>query len=309
MAREFTLYWTSLEMYERCPQKYLWSRGWGNIDVGGGPGRPKPVPVKDSRHHAMMGTAIGKVVEDFYNLELWRDPNNLADRLADRAEKELLLELARGFVDYRLAPSKAEMIKVCRDGVVGFLRTVKYDRLLGPYARAEVNLVGKVDEVTPVGGRADIIMRRDDTGVSILDGKNSLSKGKYTDPDQLRWYAMCYRLVHGTLPDRLGFVYFRYPAEPAKAESGVDWVPFTDADVDGLSVRAVAGIEGMRAERFAPTPSPTACKFCDFETVCNARQDQKALRAAKRSKGSDFADAPDGFFDLGFGGLTSEGNG
>lgn len=309
MAREFTLYWSSLESYEACPQKYLWSRGWGTLDVGGGPGRPKPLPVKDSEHHIMMGKAIGKVVEDFYNLELWREPAGLYDRLADRAEKELALEIAKGFIDYRVSPSKPEMIKICRDGATGFLRTVKFDRLLGPYARSEVNMLGRVDAVTPVGGRADIIVRRDDTGTSILDGKNSQSKGKYTDPDQLRWYAMCYRLVHGTLPERLGFVYFRYPADPESGTSGVDWVPFTDADVDGLAARAVSVLASMKAGKFDPTPSPKVCRFCDYETVCQARQDQKAENASRRNKGG--GDFPSGFVDLGFdtGGTPRRGNG
>jgi hypothetical protein len=299
MARKFTLYWTSLEMYEACPQKYLWYRGWGTLDLGGGLGRPKPLPVKPSEHHLMMGKAIGKVVEDFYNLELWKDaPPGLADRLAERAEREFLFELARGFVDFRKAPSKSEMIKICRDGAIGFLRTVKLDKLLGPYAKAEVNLIGQVDPVTPVGGRADIIMRRDDTGVSILDGKNSQSKGKYTDPDQLRWYAMCYRLVHGVLPDRLGFIYFRYPADSSTGTSGVDWIPFTEADVDGLAARAVAATASMHAGKFQPTPSPKVCRLCDYETVCSARQEQRASNSSHRHKNDD--SFPSGIVDLGF---------
>ena len=299
MPREFTLYWTSLERYEACPQQFLWSRGWGTLDVGGGPGRPKPRPVRDSEHHIMMGKAIGKVLEDFYNLELWREPKGLSDRLAERAEREILFELARGYVDYRIAPSKAEMVKVCRDGATGFLRTVKYDRLLGPYARAEVNLLGRVDADTPVGGRADAIVTREDTGTSIFDGKNGQTKGKYTDPDQLRWYAMCFRLVHGRLPERLGFIYFRYPADPDAGVSGVDWVPFTEGDVDGLAARAVAGLSGMRAERFDPTPSPKTCRLCDFETVCDARRVQREANSTRRSKGGD-DDFPAGFVDLGF---------
>ena len=298
--REFTLYWSSLELYETCPQKYLWSRGWATLDVGGGLGRPKPVPVKSSDHHRAMGIALAKVVEDFYNLEMWRDTSGLADRLADRVEKELVIELARGFVDYRLAPSKAEMIKICRDGAVGFLRTLKYDRLLGAYARAEVTLVGRVDANTPIGGRPDIVLHRDDSGISILDGKNSQSKGKYTDPDQLRWYALCYRLVHNVLPARLGFIYFRYPADPAAGVSGVDWVPFVEADIDGLAARAVTALSSMKAESFEPKPSPKTCRFCDYETVCAARQDQKASRKP-RKQGLFGEDFPSGFVDLGFG--------
>lgn len=295
-----TLYWSSIEMYEACPQKFLWTRGWKTIDLGSGLGKGKTPPVKDSRHHACMGTAVGKAVELFYNNQMYREPSGLAERLAGIAERELKLELESSFVDWRLAPTKDEMIRLVRTSASDFLKTVKFDRLLGSYARSEVNLVGAVGD-TPIGGRADIIIQRDDTGISILDGKNSQTKGKYTDPDQLRWYALCHQLVHGRVPDRLGFVYFRYPANPEAGTSGVDWIPFTEADVQGLVVRAQEVHTAMLAEKFDPTPSPKACKFCVFETVCTARQEQKASRSRK-TRGGDGDSFPTGYVDLGFDG-------
>ena len=306
--RPFTLYWSNLELFEGCPQAFLWGRGWGDIDVGGGPGKKKPSPVRDSRHHAIMGQAVGKAVEDFYNLELYRNPVGLRDRMSDIAEKEMSFLLTKDFVDWREAPSRSEMTKIVRDGASNFLTTAKFDKLIGAYAKAEVNFICAVDERTPIGGRADIVLQRDDTGISILDGKNSQSKGKYTNPDQLRWYALCYRLVHGVMPHRLGFVYFRYPADPEKNQSGVDWIEVTEADVQGLAGRAVSALESMRAEEFPATPSPTTCKFCDYQTVCPARIEQKAKRA--RGGASKEADdvllaAGGGMLEIGFGDLAS----
>ena len=73
--RRFTLYWSSLERYEQCPQKFLWYRGWGVIDVGGGPGNKKPKPKRSSEHHAVMGKVIQAVIEDLYNEEWWKRGN------------------------------------------------------------------------------------------------------------------------------------------------------------------------------------------------------------------------------------------
>lgn len=302
--KDFTLYWSSLETYERCPQLFLWGRGWGTIDVGGGPGKSKPKPVKDSRHHAIMGIVIQKVIERMYNDELWRHPDGLQKRLLDMVEKEFNYEVARNFIDWRLAPSKFEMLRTCQDGVSGFLRTLKAQKLLGTYARAEVELLGWVNKYTPIGGRADLILRRDDNGTTILDGKNSKDKGKYTNPDQLRWYALCYYLGYGKLPERLGFLYYRYPAghenSDGTIESGVDWVPATRADIEGLAKRAVDVRKAMDKEKFEATPSPSTCKFCDYETVCPARQAQKAANSRTRKKGKDGEelDLGDGFTEL-----------
>lgn len=300
MGWKFTLYWTNLARYENCPQQFLWSRGWEDIDVGGGPGRKKPVPIKQSRHHAVMGIVIQSVVERLYNEELWRDPRGLADRLVEMVDKEWVYTTSqsRNWVDYRVAGSKAELLETCRKGVLGYLRTMKKHRLLGEYSRAEVELLGFIDKYNVVGGRADTIIRRKDTGVTILDGKNSKSKGKYTDPDQLRWYAMLFYLAYRQMPDRLGFVYYRYPyGDPVvdsdgnpvvgedgtpQVEEGVDWVPFTKDDLRGLAHRAVEARKGMNKRKFDANPVPSYCKWCDYETVCPERQAQK--RANSRAK-------------------------
>jgi hypothetical protein len=322
MGKDFTLYWSSLERFENCPQSFLWYRGWGAIDVGGGPGKRKPKPFKDSRHHAVMGIVIGAVTERFYNDELWRQPQGLPNRLVEMTKKEFRYQIGkpRNYIDWRLAPSKADMLQVCQDGVQGFLRTVKANRLLGEYARSEVDLVGYINKWNPVGGRADYIIRRLEgkelPGITILDGKNSKSKGRYTDPDQLRWYAMCFYLAYGRLPDRLGFVYFRYPhgapmvdkkGEPVldddgnpMIEQGVDWVPFTKEDIQGIAQRGAKARKAMDKEQFEPTPTPKGCRFCDYETVCKARQDQKKSRARKPKNTDDLLQGSEGFVEFGF---------
>ena len=315
--KKFTLYWSSLKRYEECPQAFLWYRGWGAIDLGGGPGRPKPQPFRSSRHHAVMGIVIANVIERLYNDELWRDPVGLADRLEKMVDVEWgrVTAKKKNWVDHRVAGSKYELTKVCKDGVRGFLRTMKQHRLLGEYARAEVELLGWIDKYNPVGGRADLIIRRQDTGTSILDGKNAKSKGKYTDPDQLRWYAMLYYLAYRQMPDRLGFNYFRYPygtpmvddkGNPVtneetgqqEIEQGVDWVEFTKDDLKGLAHRAVEARRGMDKEKFAPTPVPSICRWCDYETVCESRQAQKAGNRRRKPKKIDVLEGSNGFKDF-----------
>lgn len=299
MPKPFTLYWSSLSLYETCPQSFLWSKGWGAIDVGGGPGRRKPVPEKKSEHHAILGISIQWAIERFYNDELWRTlaPPDLRDKLLALGEESLKLELARKYVDWNRANmTREDMHVLVRDAILGYLRTLKAHKLLGPYAKAEVELLAYVDPNTPIGGRADVIVRRDDTGTMILDGKNSKrykdpkNKGQmmtYTDPDQLRWYALLYYLCYRTYPDRLGFVYYRYPygapvldvegnVVAGKYEEGVEWVPFTEDDLRGLAQRAVDARAAMEREEFEARPSPSTCRMCDYESICPERQAQKA---------------------------------
>jgi len=327
--RKFTLYWSSLKTYEECPRKFLWGRGYKEIDVGGGPGRRKPVPVRRSAHHAVLGIAIQEVIERFYNDELWLlvSPQELLPRLMEITEKTLSRELASKYVDWREAPTREEMEKLAKAAVVGYIHTLKKHNLLGPYAKAEVDLTAYLNKWVPIGGRADMIIRRADTGVTILDGKNSKrykNKKKaggwitYTDPDQLRWYALCYYLCYNKqLPDRVGFVYFRYPSgdpvldtegkETGEIEPGIEWVNFTLDDLRGLGQRALDAKKGMDREQFEPVPSPPTCRFCDYETVCAERQAQKDENRKKRPrkpsdlmKQMDGQESNSGVFDLSF---------
>lgn len=302
--RPYTLYWTNFRRYEECPQKFLWYCGRPGFDEGGGDGQPKPKPEKKSEHHAVMGIVIANVLERFYNDELWKNQIELKHRLRKMTEKEYDFILSQKHIDYRRSPGREEMLKICVDGVLGFLKTLKHNRLLGPYARAEVNLQAYINQYCPIGGRADIIIRRDDTGISIFDGKNSVSKGKYTDPDQLKWYALCFFLSKGVKPDRLGFVYYRYPygtpiEDSDEVETGIDiieWDKESD-DLKLLAERAVKVSKGIHKEKFAPTPSPSACKFCDYERVCGARQtqlhDKRELRKAIKGEEDDFGGIKD----------------
>lgn len=304
MNEKSTIYWSSFAAYETCPQKFLWSRGWDGIDCGGGMGKPKPLPDdQDPRHHAVMGTVIQYAIERMYNDELYKDPEKLTPTLLELVDREWVRQESdpRNRMDYsRMELTRTEMLQHCRDAVLNYLKTMKLNKLLGPYAKAEVGLVGWIDQYTQVGGRADVIIRREDTGLTILDGKNA--KRKESDPDQLRWYALLFKLSYKKLPDRLGFVYYRYPANEEFGESGIDWVPFTEADLEGLAQRVVQARLNMRKGKFDPTPNPPDCKYCDYEDVCEARQTQRALNAAKRRPKEPEAPKepknPDGFGDF-----------
>lgn len=305
-----TLYWSHLSDYEKCPQKYLWGYGWDGIDVGDGPGRRKPKPQDKSAHHAVMGIVIQGVLEDFYNKYLWKHPAGLPDMLVRLTREKLSSTLAKPkfYIDWQAAGSYEELEQVCIDGVLGYLKTMKHHKFLSDkYAKSEVELFGYVDKYLPLGGRADFIIRRDDTGITMLDGKNSQTKMKYTDPDQLRWYALTFALGYGKFPDRLGFVWFRYPYEEGTEETGVDWIDFTRRDLKALAERAQAVRKGQKKEKFEATPKAKHCNFCDYESVCSARQEQKKLNSRKRHKnlGLPLLEETPGITAFGFGEIRS----
>lgn len=261
-----------------------------------------------------MGQVIGKALECLYNDKLWMNPKTLPETLEALVTREFKLALndPKNFIDWGRSPSKDDLLQTCKNGILGYLKTMKANRLLGPYAESEKNLTGWLDKYTPIAGRPDLILRRDDTGVLILDGKNSKTPGKYTNPDQLRWYALCFYLAYHVLPDRLAFCYFRYPegTTPPGHPVGEPWtglveVPVVKEDLKSLAHRAKETYKAISREMFDPTPSPKTCEFCDFETVCDARIQQKAMNAKKRQPQQDLLSGASGIVDLGFVSATS----
>lgn len=326
--REF-LYWSHLEAYEECPQKFLWKYGFGVIDLGRGPGKGKLIREKRSEHNALMGNVLSYGIERLYNDELWRHPDKIVPTLTEIVEKEFARKLLSAHIKYDESwtptsrkkfdesPPKEILLQICRDGILNYLRTMKKNRILGSYAQSEVDLSGVVGKYTKIAGRPDLIVRRDDSGLAIYDGKNSDIPSRYTNPDQLRWYALCYWVAYHSIPDRLAFVYFRYPegsppekmGEPPKPctikpeeWTGLVEVPVVKDDLKLLAHRATETRRVMLKEAFDPTPSPKSCQYCDFQKDCSAYAAMKEANARKpKAKTAlDIAlEESDGFVELG----------
>lgn len=282
-----TMYWSHFQNYTKCPQKYLWTKGWPGIDLGAGPGKKKPVTMKRSEHHALMGIVIQGVLEDFYNEGLWKilKGKELERDLARRTVNAFEDRLEKSYINWSESPSKKELKRVCLEGVLNFLKTLKHNRLLGSYARSEVEVMAFIDDTTPIGGRIDFLIKKGED-ILILDGKNSKQK-KYVDPDQLVFYALLFLLAYKKIPTKVGFVFFRYPygtpiEGSEEVESGVDWHEIDKDKLKGMAQRIVTAKWGMVNQEFDPNPSPQNCRFCDYENQCDARKTQKAYNRKNR---------------------------
>lgn len=261
------LFWSELHTYEVCPLQCLWSYGWEDMDVGGGPGKPKPKPQK-SEHHAVMGQVIQKVLERAYN-EGWFQKPSFMEFLATQTKIILHEYLARSYIHPEVTTPK-KMLEICAYGVLGYLHTMRQYKLWGE-VECERRLETQIGSL-PIGGKPDFIFKGE--LARILDGKNSEYKDKYTDPDQLRWYAMCLYKIEGVLP-QIGFVWYRYPYNAEAGEPGIDWVTVTDRDLEHLSERAVRVRLAQIERKFDAVPIPKNCRICNYESVCDARKQTK----------------------------------
>jgi hypothetical protein len=306
------IYWSHLKMMRECPQKYLWHKGHPDHDLGAGKGKRKPLPDadKDSEHHQLMGTVLSRVVEEVYEKELYLEPEKIGSSVIEIVREEFASAEQRHYVLWTYM-TREEALDICIQGARNFLELMKEHRFLGPYATAELRMTPSMNKHFNVCGIADLVYRDKEGKVHLLDGKNATTPMKYEDEDQLKWYALCFRLEYGKIPDRLGFFYFRYPRSnpPPKhfADKDAEWTGFvevkiTDDDIRRLGKEAIETNRAIHRGVFEPNPIPKHCMWFKFENICEERQAQRKHNAAKRGLGRtktpDPMEGKGGFIDL-----------
>ncbi len=278
------LYWSHFQDYEKCGQMFLWRYGWEGYDLGSGVGNPKSVPQDKSEHHALLGSVIQKVVEDITNGMLWKHPLGIEDRIRNMIFDTFgLFEEKDKFFLTKDSPSKEELSRDAFFGVKAWLKTARVHGWLKEGVVSEMKIMATLSGV-PIGAKVDFLVPDGETHM-ILDGKNTLHRMKYTDPDQLRFYHLVYSLANGKDPSKLGLVWFRFPYDAESGEQGVDWVPCSERDIEGLKDRIKKTFLSMVKGEFDAKPVPKVCSKCAFESVCEPRQAQRRKNAEKRTKG------------------------
>ena len=251
------------------------------------------VPKAENRVHMLYGDAVGKIFETFYEDHLWQgDTLNRLLALVDPTLNRIIeSETRKGGVfnwkDRSLKDDTRSLAVVRHEVILAIprgLRSIRKHRLLGPEARAEVNL----DVETgghKIGGRCDFLIRRvkPQGDLVLIDGKGSRWRDKYTNHRQLRWYAMQHWMKFGVVPDQLGFLYWRFePEAPKPDERSMDWSTVTVPELVDLKTEVLSvcdeiekakleliklGPKANRATVFWPKPS-SDCRLCNYLTLC-----------------------------------------
>lgn len=274
--------------YKECPRQY-WHRYIGKTKL----------PTPDNRVNALYGSAVGTIFEAFYNEKVWAKPNvrlNLESRVDPVLGEIVQRESRDGTFDWKDPKANYKSLLSVKNDVLESIprgiAIIKYHKLLGPKADAEVKLDTPI-EGHQFGGRADFIIQRTKphNDLVILDGKGSRHRDKYVDPQQLWWYAMLYRRHHTNLPDRLGFIFWRQ--DPEKS---LDWVNFSAKDLDALQAGVLDSIRDIESgkvrltglqnaqevlaalKELFPTFVGSKCGLCAFLVVCVEGQAYKAMK-------------------------------
>jgi hypothetical protein len=275
------LSYSGLKAWELCPRQYYHRYVKKTVT-------PKPM----NRVNTLYGLIVGAIFERFYKERMWRIPDFLNVMLASipSVTEQIIAdeseEGSNAVVDFTekggrsMYKSKEELIADVRTAIPRGIQSIKFHRLVGKEAGAEVPLDSFING-HKLGGRADFVIRRvpphDD--LVLIDGKGSKFRDDYIDRRQLRWYCLLHEEKFRTIPDKTGFLFWR--SDP---ETSIEWNPVTKEDTAVLRQMALDTIEIIEGrQRHLPiVPEPTReqiagafpaqpskdCKWCDYQGVC-----------------------------------------
>lgn len=277
---------------------------------------PIELPL-DNCVNSLFGSIVGKIFEDFYNDEIWKNGSKAESVLLERVDsayshvirdnlrpnwktKEVTSCVKWGDEDIHANyKSKDQLLEDVREAVVRGVSIIRTYRLLGPYAKSEVKLdLSRGGDL--VGGRADFIIdrTRPHNDRIILDGKGTKNP-QWVDPNQLRWYGMLHRERYGKAPDRMGFLLWRF--DPMKS---IDWLSYSSRDLDDMRDSVIDALDRIQVKTsrlskvstlgqvqkvFRPKPSDDACRFCRYarSDICSEGSpiaDRLRRKAAERKR-------------------------
>lgn len=270
------LSYSGISCYLICPKKYEFSyiiRAFKK--------------TRDPRD-SMFGSIIGKIFEWFYERKAWSKPDPIGVTLSykDAAIDQVFV------VENFIPASDPGYVSTLRNDLDTYIPsgidTIRKNRLLSPTSAAERDLTQSYtkDGITlRLGAKVDFIHPFSDE-IVIIDGKGSKYRDKYTDSNQLIWYATLHYLYYGVAPNRIGFLYWRFPSDP------LQWVDYNEDDMRKSIGTAFDVAKKVRLKMFDAKPS-VACKNCDYNLTCS---EGRGYIAATRSDSDNRI--VDSIFDL-----------
>lgn len=153
------------------------------------------------------------------------------------------------------------------------------------YTRSEISfeiVLKKTQDI--LSCRMDFIVNRPDGTVEILDGKGTYKMDKNVDIEQLYFYVLVYYLHYKKLPDKIGFLYYKF-----KTIHYIDFDLNTIMDFKSkLSIvkRAIKQDKVFEAK----VGISKQCKWCAYNVTCEALINKRKERADKKKPvvGFDF---------------------
>jgi len=140
--------------------------------------------------------------------------------------------------------------------------------------------------------RLDFIVTNPDNTVEILDGKGTNKPDTNVDVEQLYFYALMYLLKYGKLPDKIGFLFYRFQM--------IKYIDFDLSQIIDFKNKLSYVKAAIKKDKvFAPKVKLSKqCKWCAYKFKCDEHNKARELNQSKRKNKMDLGGS--GLIEFGF---------
>lgn len=259
------LSYSDYRTYLDCPRLYKLRRD-----------RVEP-PEKENKYFALYGLLIERFFRKYTN-EVCKKGIQLTDDQVREALGEMWKNvLSENYVNWdepwvKLTSNQIfEM--VCADTLEN-LRKFTFWKDSRSEVSFNVRLKKSGDLITC---RMDFVHEPPGGPVEIIDGKGKTKIETDIDLDQLYFYALVYLLNKRRLPDKIGFLYYRFKI--------IKYIDFDNAAIMSFRDKFVIVKESMKKDtEFAPKVALSKqCRWCAYKMSCDAYLSKKQESNGKKN--------------------------
>jgi len=239
---EFTLSPSSIKAYEDCPLKFKYQK---IMRV------PQPAGVATD-----LGSVIHAVTEEMAN-EKAKGVKLTKEKGMEKLKEKWIFRSYQNQTDENKAMGRAEQM------IDAYLKWE--DETKNTLVDTEIPFEVKIGEIT-FTGRIDRLEKNPDGKFEVVDfksGSSVISKNKAKIDPQLNIYAKAVEKIKGELPVKASLFY-------VEKDKMVEY-PVTKESVNEALEPIIEMTKEILKENFTPTPSFQACKFCSYQSICDAK--------------------------------------
>lgn len=234
-------------------------------------------PERSSKYFSLYGKLIEKFFEKYTN-----DFSRNKEPLKDSQIRFFLRDMWNNILEYNYVNWSEPWVKETSDEIFDSVYNDVKANLdifdFWKYSRSEVTLEVLLKKNKDIlKGRVDFICKRPDGVVEIIDGKGTRKVDKTVDIEQLYFYALLYMLKNKRLPDKLGFLYYKF-----------HMIKYIDFDMDSIMEfkdKLALVKKAIKAdEKFeCKVGISKQCKWCEYQLECPGFINKKKMLAEKRA--------------------------
>lgn len=254
--------YSEFKNYLECPKKYKLFKD-----------KAKP-PFQPNKYFAIYGMTIQKFFQYYTNYYLKQGSISTPEQIKSKLKivwDKILTENYVDWTDVFVRKSDSEIFEDVYNDILANIKAFDFFKKASSEVKLTINLKNSGDVIV---SKLDFVYTDDSGEIIILDGKGTDKIGN-VDIDQLYFYALVYLLHHGKLPNKLGFLYWKYQK--------IDYLTFTRDDIVKFKNKLALVKKTIKEDKIfaANVGLSKSCKYCPYTLVC---EECIAKRASNKEK-------------------------